>query len=139
KSLEKFEKIYAQLGTKFDVYFFESEVAEPGKKIVLANPGTFVESDGAIIFNAGEHDQSLHTRVFINSQGLPTYEAKELALAELKDKKYPATQSIVITGNEVNDYFRVLLAAMKLVFPNLALKTKHISHGMLRLPTGKMS
>jgi arginyl-tRNA synthetase len=47
--------------------------------------------------------------------------------------------SIVITGNEINEYFKVLLKAMSLVFPELASKTKHISHGMLRLPEGKMS
>jgi arginyl-tRNA synthetase len=39
----------------------------------------------------------------------------------------------------VNDYFQVLLRAMSLVFPELEKKTKHVSHGMLRLPTGKMS
>ncbi len=139
KSLEAFGEIYKKLGTKFDHFFFESETAEIGKKTVLENPGIFVESDGAIIFNAAEHDASLHTRVFINSDGLPTYEAKELGLAKMKYEKYPYTQSIVITGNEVNDYFKVLLQAMKLVFADLAANTRHLSHGMLRLPTGKMS
>ncbi|MBX4200164.1 arginine--tRNA ligase [Candidatus Parcubacteria bacterium] len=139
KSLEKFEEIYKRLGTKFDYYFFESETAELGKKIVLDNPGTFVESQGAVVFNAGDHDKSLHTRVFINSEGIPTYEAKELGLAKIKYDKYPYTFSVVITGNEVKDYFRVLLQAMKLVFPDLASKTHHLPHGMLRLPSGKMS
>src|SRR5205085_1859585 len=45
----------------------------------------------------------------------------------------------VITGNEINDYFKVLLEAMKQIFPDLAEKTVHLSHGMLRLPSGKMS
>ena len=81
----------------------------------------------------------LHIRVFINSEGLPTYEAKELGLAKVKYDKYKYDKSVVITGNEVNEYFKVILAAMKLVFPELAEKTEHISHGMLRLPTGKMS
>ncbi len=139
ESLKHFDEIYKRLGTKFDYLFFESETAELGKKIVLDNPGTFVESDGAIVFNAAEHNAALHTRVFINSDGLPTYEAKELGLAKIKADKYGYTKSVVITGNEVNDYFRVLLQAMKLVFPDLAMKTKHLSHGMLRLSSGKMS
>ena len=44
--------------------------------------GIFEESYGAIIYR-GEQD-GLHTRVFVNKEGLPTYEAKELALAQLK-------------------------------------------------------
>jgi arginyl-tRNA synthetase len=62
-----------------------------------------------------------------------------LGNAKNKFDTYPYTQSIVITGNEIKDYFRVVLAALKEIFPDLAAKTKHLPHGMLRLTTGKMS
>jgi arginyl-tRNA synthetase len=137
-SLEYFEHIYKKLGTHFDYYFFESESGILGKKIVEENLGkVFHKSDGAVVFPGEEH--GLHTRVFLNSEGLPTYEAKELGLAKIKYDAYPYEESIIVTGNEVNDYFQVLLRAMSLVFPELEKKTRHISHGMLRLPTGKMS
>jgi arginyl-tRNA synthetase len=137
-SLDYFETIYEKLGTKFDYYFFESVTGEVGKKTVEENiPAVFEKSDGAVIFRGEDH--GLHTRVFINSEGLPTYEAKELGLAKVKYDTYPYDTSIVVTGNEVNDYFQVLLRAMYLIFPDLEKRTKHISHGMLRLPTGKMS
>ncbi|MFA6446494.1 MAG: arginine--tRNA ligase [Candidatus Paceibacterota bacterium] len=147
-SLKYFETIYKRLGTfhnkkenkAFDFYFFESKTGEFGKKIVEENIGkVFEKSDGAIVFKAEQFDPKLHTRVFINSEGLPTYEAKELGLAKIKYDTYQYEKSIVVTGNEINDYFKVLLKAMEFVFPDLAEKTKHISHGMLRLPTGKMS
>jgi len=137
-SLDYFETIYKKLGTKFDHYFFESKTGEFGKKVVLENPTIFEKSDNAIVYK-GDEEKGLHTRVFINSEGLPTYEAKELGLAKIKYDTYPYDTSIVITGNEVNAYFKVLLDAMSKVFPDLAKKTIHISHGMLRLPTGKMS
>ncbi len=137
-SLDYFETIYQKLGTKFDCYFFESATGVFGKQIVEENtPAVFEKSDGAVIFKGEDH--GLHTRVFINSEGLPTYEAKELGLAKMKYDTYPYDASIVVTGNEVNDYFQVLLRAMYLIFPELEKRTKHISHGMLRLPTGKMS
>jgi arginyl-tRNA synthetase len=140
KSLLYFEVMYKILGTKFDHYFFESEVADFGKETVLKNVGeVFEESDGAVVFKGENHDKKLHTRVFVNKEGLPTYEAKELGLAKLKYDTYQYDTSIVITGNEINEYFKVLLKAMSLVFPELAIKTKHISHGMLKLPEGKMS
>ncbi len=138
-SLEYFETIYKKLGTKFDHYFFESETGVLGKKIVEENidNGVFHKSDGAVVFRGEDH--GLHTRVFLNSEGLPTYEAKELGLAKIKYDAYQYDISIVVTGNEVNDYFQVLLRAMYLISPELEKKTRHISHGMLRLPTGKMS
>ena len=137
-SLEHFEEIYKKLGTKFDYYFFESETGPIGKELVKKNIGKiFEESNGAIIFR-GEN-AGLHTRVFVNSEGLPTYEAKDLALAKIKNERYNYEKSIVITANEQKEYYKVVLEAMKQIYPELAKKTKHISHGILRLSSGKMS
>jgi arginyl-tRNA synthetase len=125
------------LGTEFDYKFFESEAGPFGKKLVEDNLAVFETSDGAVIYK-GEQD-GLHTRVFINSEGLPTYEAKELGLAKIKYDKYPYDFSVVVTGNEIVEYFKVLKAVMKKIFPELEKKTRHVPHGMLRLPSGKMS
>lgn len=137
-SLEYFETVYKTLGTKFDEYFFESETGPIGKKLVLENPEVFVESDGAHVFK-GE-DYGLHTRVFLNKEGLPTYEAKELALAKLKEERVGEYDlSVISTASEVNEYFKVLLKALSFIYPELSAKTEHIGHGMVRLTTGKMS
>jgi len=37
----------------------------------------------------------MHNRVFINSQGLPTYEAKDLGLAPNKYKNFPFDLSLM--------------------------------------------
>ncbi|MCX6723874.1 MAG: arginine--tRNA ligase [Candidatus Staskawiczbacteria bacterium] len=139
-SLKYFNEIYKKLGTEFDYFIFESQVADLGKKIVEKGlkDGIFEKGEnGAIIFKGEKY--GLHTRVFINSDGLPTYEAKDLGLAKIKYEKYAYDKSVIVTGNEVNDYFKVMLCAMDKVLPKLAEKTKHIGHGMLRLPEGKMS
>lgn len=139
-TLDYFESLYQTLGTKFDYYFFESTTAEFGKAIVKEHtPKVFEESEGAIVYKGELRDPKLHTRVFINKAGLPTYEAKELGLAKVKYDTYPYDHSIVITGNEINDYFRVLMSALGEIYPELASKTYHIGHGMMRMPTGKMS
>lgn len=142
KSLLYFEDIYKKLGTHFDFYFFESSSGPFGKEIVQEglSRGIFEEGEeGAVVFRGEKYDPKLHTRVFINKEGLPTYEAKELGLSKIKYEKFPYEESIVITGNEINEYFKVLLCAMGQLFPELAEKTRHLSHGMLRLPEGKMS
>jgi arginyl-tRNA synthetase len=136
-SLEYFETIYQRLDTKFDNYFFESEMGNDGLALLAKNPKVFQKSNGAVIFK-GE-DYGLHTRVFVNSQGLPTYEAKELGLNKRKFELYPLDLSVIVTGNEIVEYFRVLHKVMELVIPEVAAKTLHIPHGMMRLASGKMS
>lgn len=145
-SLAHFEELYVKLGTKFDRYIPESSTSSLGEKIVrdnIKNPedikstGVFELSDGAIVYK-GEQD-GLHTRVFLNSQGLPTYEAKDLGLAYFKEKIADFDTSIVVTASEQKAYFKVMMAALARIRPELAAKTKHITHGMMLLETGKMS
>lgn len=143
-TLEAFEIIYKILGTKFDKYYFESAVAEIGQKIVKRNEkGIFERSDGAIVFHAEKYDSKLHTRVFINSQGLPTYETKELGLTATKFKggifSKKLDLSIVTTAVEQAEYMKVVSKAISILNPALLGKMKHITHGMMRFATGKMS
>ncbi|MEX0934006.1 MAG: arginine--tRNA ligase, partial [Candidatus Paceibacterota bacterium] len=139
-SISYFEELYARLGTVFDDYYFESTTASIGTKMVTDNLGSiFKESQGAVIFPAEEYDEKLHTRVFITKEGLPTYEAKDLGLAKLKYSSYPYDMSFVITGNEVKEYFKVVYTALAQIEPELAARTTHLPHGMLRLKNGKMS
>ncbi len=138
-SLKHFEKIYKTLGTKFDRYFFESEVAGVGKKIVEDNikTGIFEKSDEAVVFRGDLY--GLHTRVFINSKSLPTYEAKEIALSELKDSELSPDLSIILSGSEIKEYFKVVKKVMEFINPSISAYTTHISHGIMRLASGKIS
>lgn len=133
ESLERFEGIYTALGTKFDHYFFESVTGPKGLALVQSHADVFPESDGAKVFHGA------HTRVFVNSLGLPTYEAKDLGLAELKKETAEFDQSITITANEQSEYFKVVLEALAKVHPEWQGQFRHVSHGMMRFASGKMS
>lgn len=153
QSLASFEEMYKKLDSNFDFHFFESESGEVGTELVKENtPGVFskgdpegkITSNGAsegvpIVFHAEKYDKTLHTRVFLNKEGLPTYEAKELGLAQIKKDFFDYDRSITITGNEQDSFFKVVEVAIGEVFPELKGRLKHLSHGMLKLPTGKMS
>lgn len=143
-TMKAFEDIYDMLGTQFSFYFLESVMAPIGEAIVRENIGkVFTESDGAVVFKGEEFDPKLHTRVFITSQGLPTYETKEFGLALEKFEMNPGMDlSVVITANEQMDYMRVVSKALSLVHPEYESKMKHITHGMMRFgksSLGKMS
>ncbi len=139
-SLDYFETMYARLGSHFDFHFFESTAGPIGKKIVLEflEKGVFEKSDGAVVFKGEQY--GLHTRVFVNSEGLPIYEAKEIGLMQIKkDTCGPFDLSITVTDNEQDGFFKVVEKAESFVFPELAGHVLHLSHGKLKLPTGKMS
>lgn len=141
-TLDAFEEIYKILGTKFDYYFFESDMALIGREVVAEGltKGVFEKSEGAIVFPGEKYDSSLHTRVFITSQGLPTYDAKEIGLALTKFAKEPDLyKSITDTAVEQKGVIGVAYEAIYQLRPELRGKLDHVMHGMMRLSSGKMS
>ncbi len=140
KSYDFFKKLYEDLQVHaFDRFIPESEVSQPGLEAVKTHtPQVFSESDGAIVFK-GE-DFGLHTRVFINNEGLPTYEAKDVGLSLTKWNDYRADQSIIITATEQKQYMEVVMKAIEQFEPEAAQTTKHLTHGVVKLAGGvKMS
>lgn len=118
---------------KFDKFYPESTVADKGLEEVRAHIGeTYEESDGAIVYR-GEK-VGLHTRVFINREGVPTYETKDVGLLFTKWADWKFDQSVVITGNEQSDYMKVVLASVKEYAPELVERTRHLTHGLVKLP-----
>lgn len=138
-SMEEFRRLFAILGTKLDYEFYDSDASEIGMRVVLdgLNKGIFEKSEGAVIYR-GEK-KGLHTLVFITSRGTPTYEAKDIGLAFLREEKIPADEVIIVTAIEQAGHFSVFLAALSEIAPQVAAKTRHAPHGLLRLVTGKMS
>lgn len=138
-SYDYFDKFYDRIGTKFEKYYPESETAPLGLQTVREHIGeVYAESDGAVIFEGEKH--GLHTRVFINSEGLPTYEAKDVGLIMKKWQDYKFDLSVVITGNDIIEYMKVVLTSIGQFMPELSERSKHLTHGMVKLQGGvKMS
>ncbi len=133
-SYRYFDDFYAKIGVKFDKYYPESTVADLGLKTVKEQleKGVYQVSNGAVVFD-GERF-GLHTRVFINQEGVPTYEAKDVGLIFTKWEDYHFDKSVVITGNEQLDYMRVVLKSVEQYAPELVEKTAHLTHGLVKLP-----
>lgn len=139
-SYESHKRIWEVLDTRFDYVIHESESTPIGMRVVQDSlvRGVFEESQGAVIYNGDK--KGLHTLVFITSRGTPTYEAKDIGLAFLKEERLaPFDYSYIMTASEQSGHFGVFLAALDDIAPELARKTSHMPHGFLRLTTGKMS
>ena len=139
-SYQYFKDFYNTIGVKFDKFYPESSVASLGLKTVKEQleRGVYQMSDGAVIFNGEKY--GLHTRVFINQEGVPTYEAKDVGLIFTKWDDYHFDKSVVITGSEQLDYMKVVLKSVEQYAPELVERTSHLTHGLVKLPGGvKMS
>jgi arginyl-tRNA synthetase len=140
-SYDYFKAFYQTIKIKeFERYYPESETAPLGLSTVKEQlaKGVFEQSDGAIVFNGENY--GLHTRVFVTSQGLPTYEAKDVGLIMTKWRDYHFDQSIVITANDILEYMKVVLKSVEQFAPKLAQRTTHLTHGNVKLSGGvKMS
>ncbi len=133
-SYQYFEDFYAKIGVKFDKFYPESSVADLGLKTVKEQleRGVYRVSDGAVVFPGEEF--GLHTRVFINKEGVPTYEAKDVGLIFQKFEDFHFDKSVVITGNEQLEYMKVVLKSIEQYAPELTEKTSHLTHGLVKLP-----
>lgn len=138
-SYDYFDAFYQRIGTKFEKYYPESQTAPLGLKTVQEHIGDVYEkSDGAVVFDGEKY--GLHTRVFINSEGLPTYEAKDVGLSMMKWQDYHFDESVIITGNDIVEYMKVVLKSIEQFEPKLAASTVHLTHGNVKLAGGvKMS
>lgn len=139
-SYKYFEQFYDSIGVKFDKYYPESTVAERGLTEVKKGlaEGVYERSDGAVVYKGEKY--GLHTRVFINKAGLPTYEAKDVGLIFTKWEDYRFDKSVVITGNDIVDYMKVVLRSVGEMNAELVKRTVHLTHGQVKLAGGvKMS
>lgn len=135
-----FEYVTKRLGSQFDSYIYESEAGVTGKKIVLENtPAIFTESEGAIVYIPDEARKDINTAVFINSQGNPTYEAKDIGLLSLKFAGEPIDISIFITDNQQVPHFQVVLDAAHKIHSEWSEKSIHVHHGRMSFKGAKMS
>ena len=138
-SLEDFNTIYQWLDVKFDRIFYESQVDDAGKQIVLEEleKGTFVRSEGAIGIDLS--DAELGFCLLIKSDGNTLYSAKDLALAKKKFDEFQIQRSIYVVGAEQTLHFKQVFETLKRMGYSQAEQCFHLSYGLVALVSGKMS
>ena len=140
-SLDYFESIYRQLGIKFDVYAFESQMEKRGIEIAnqLHKTGFCHRDDGALLVDLNEY--GLNKFIILKRDGAALYSTKDLANAEYKFKKLKAKRTIVLTGSEQKFYFQQLIKTIELLNEGRQqyCETTHAPYELVMLKEGKMS
>lgn len=140
-SYDYFTVFYDMLRVEQMRFYPESATVPVGMNVVreqLAN-GNLQKSDGAVVF-VGDESKHLHTRVFVTSRGLPTYETKDIGVIWLEREDYHFEKRLILTGNDQKEYMRVVFAAAEAFDPSLTGLMTHLTNGTVRFGDGtKMS
>jgi len=138
-SLDYFDEIYKELGTKFNRLYFEAEVEKRAIEISkqLLKRGIAKLSEGAIIIDLSKYDLGIY--VLLTKEGNPLYESKDLALAEQQFSDFKINKCIHVVGAEQKFYFRQLFKVFELIGSPGAEKSHHLVYELVTLKKGKMS
>jgi len=140
-SLSEFREIYHWLGCRFDHEFFESEMTEQSKKMVLdtynKKTGVLTMDGGAVVANLSQY--GLGFCVLLKSNGSSLYATKDLALAVRKFDEFKIDKSIYVVDVAQTLHFKQVFKTLELMGYEQAKKCYHLPYGLVVLPSGKMS
>ena len=137
-SLTEMSALFEELGAMIDRQYLESEVVDEGQRIVddLLKKGVAKESQGAIVVDLEE--KKLGVFLIRKSDGTSLYATKDLALAYLKHREYPALdRSILVVDNRQMLYFQQLFETLKQMGYPVTLE--HVGYEFVTLKDGAMS
>jgi len=134
-ALKGFNETYKRFGIKHDKEYFESDVYNEGKKIVLngLDKSLFQRNEkGDVIV----HFDGLGDKVLLRADGTSVYITQDLYLAvsRLNDFKYDSL--IYVVASEQDNHFKFLFKLLDLL--GYHKDFIHLSYGLVNLPTGRM-
>ena len=134
-----FDETYKQMGVTFDKVYYESQTYLSGKAIVqkgLEQGILFSKPDNSVW--ADLTNDGLDEKLLLRSDGTSVYMTQDLGTACLRFEEYHVDEMIYVVGNEQNYHFQVLALILQKLGYSWASQLKHMSYGMVELPSGKM-
>ncbi len=138
-AVDGFKQTYKKFGTKFDTWFFESKFYDKAKPVLELGKekGLFKENDeGALMAQLEEH--GMPNKTVLRADGTSIYITNDLALTKHKFEHFKLNEAFWVVASEQDLYFKQLFKIFELVGFPWAKNCKHLSYGMVNLPSGKM-
>lgn len=137
---EGFAETYERFGLHFDKHYYESEIFEGGREIILEaeKKGIFRRAEnGAVIAPLSEHTD-LQDKTVLRADGTGLYITQDINLAMIKFREHGLTKSLYCIASEQDFYMKQLFATLRLLGFEWADGLFHLSYGMVYLPEGRM-
>jgi arginyl-tRNA synthetase len=137
-SLDLFEKVFNELGVRFDIpSFFESEEEKAGQKMIakLLKLPFIRESEGAVIADLEKYN--LGILVLLRKDGTALYGIKDIPLAIKKFKKYKVKKSIYVVDVRQAQYLAQIFKILELM--GFKKDMIHVPYQFVQLKSGMIS
>ncbi len=138
-SLNEYMKVYDLLGCKFDSFNGEAFYSDKLDEVVeiLDKKKALTESQGAKVVMLGDN---MPPCIVVKSNGSSIYATRDLAAIIYRARTYNYTKSVYITASDQILHFKQIFEVAKyLVDEKYQKGLVHVSYGMVRLKSGKMS
>ncbi len=142
-SLDGFDQMYGELDIPFDIYYFNSQMEEPGKQIVADLVARGIATDerpeGPVIVKLdellGNQKEQYRVLVVLRSDGTALYATEDLALTLHKFKDYPQlTRSIYVVDVRQSLHFNQVWKTMEIAGYEEPKHCVHIPYEIVNLP-----
>lgn len=142
-SLDGFDQMYGELDIPFDIYYFNSQMEEPGKEIVADLIARGIASDerpeGPVIIKLdellGNQKEQYRVLVVLRSDGTALYSTEDLALTLRKFQDYPRLcRSIYVVDVRQSLHFNQVWKTMEIAGYEEPKHCMHIPYEIVNLP-----
>ena len=134
-----FDTTYKRLGVDFDANYYESETYLLGKKYVDIGleKGVFYQNeDGSVWVDLT--DEKLDHKLLLRGDGTAVYMTQDIGTAIQRHLDFDFSKMVYTVGNEQDYHFNVLFKVLNRLGYSWAEDCRHLSYGMVDLPSGKM-
>ncbi|MFX1321748.1 MAG: arginine--tRNA ligase [Promethearchaeota archaeon] len=137
-ALDGFNETFNKFNINFDKEYFESDIYEKGKAIILSNleKGIFEKTEDGAVFAKLKEKYKLPNKILLRRDGTSVYITQDIYLAFLKKQDFDYDKSIYVVANEQDLYFKQLFVVLEMI--GFKEDKYHLSYGMVYLPEGKM-
>ena len=138
-SLNEYNRIYNILNIDFSSYNGEAFYNDKMNEVIdiLDKKGVLVDSQGAKVVEVGS---GMPPCIILKSNGSTIYATRDLAAILYRARTYDFEKCIYVTATEQILHFKQIFEVAKyLVDEKYQKGLVHVSYGMIRLKTGKMS
>ena len=134
-----FNETYSRLNVSFDKNYYESNTFLLGKNIIEdgLKKNIFYQKDDKSVW-ASLSKYNLDDKILLRADGTSVYITQDIGTAVQRHEDFSFTNMIYTVGNEQNHHFKVLFSILDLLSYNWSSNCKHLSYGMVDLPSGKM-
>ncbi len=141
-SLDGFDEMYEILDIRFDRYYFNSQMEQPGKKLVdeLIERGIAIDErpEGPVIVRIDDllklKKEKYRVLVALRSDNTALYSTEDLALVLQKFADYDLDQSIYVVDVRQSLHFQQVFKTLEIAGYTQAARCLHLPYELVNLP-----